>query len=62
VIRLRPAPHCRTPILSYSLAIEPAQQLINWQQDPFANFCARVVIPKRPTASIVTVDLVAIWR
>src|ERR1700712_1739663 len=57
-VRLRPAPHCRSKVVSYSLRIEPARHFINWQQDPFANFQARLVFPE-PTAEFkVTVDLV----
>ncbi len=58
VVRLRPAPHCRSRILSYSLRIEPEDHFINWQQDPFANYQARLVFPKKTTQFKVTVDLV----
>ncbi len=59
VVRLRPAPHCRTRILSYSLRVEPATHFINWMQDPFANHLARLVFQQPTREFKVTVDLVA---
>lgn len=59
IVRLRPAPHCRTPILSFSLRVAPEEHFINWQQDPYANYLARIVFPKRVEALRIQVDLVA---
>jgi len=59
IIRLRPAPHSRTRILSYSLRIDPVDHFINWQQDPFANHLARLVFEKKTREFKITVDLVA---
>ena len=57
VIRLRPAPHCRSNVISYSLKVEPTH-FINWQQDPFAKYQARLVFPEKARDFKVTVDLV----
>ena len=58
VMRLRPAPGCRTPILAYSLKVMPGEHFINWQQDPFGNYLARFVFPERTSELAITVGLV----
>ena len=59
IVRLRPAPHTRTPILSYSLKVTPEEHFINWQQDPQSNYLARLVFPEKTREFKVEVDVVA---
>jgi uncharacterized protein (DUF2126 family)/transglutaminase-like putative cysteine protease len=59
VVRLRPAPHSRTRVLSYSVRVEPGEHFINWQQDPQSNYLARLVFPNKTTSLRIEVDLVA---
>ena len=59
IVRLRPAPHARTPILAYSQRVAPAKHFINWQQDPQSNWLARLVFPEPARELRIEVDLVA---
>jgi uncharacterized protein (DUF2126 family)/transglutaminase-like putative cysteine protease len=59
IIRLRPGLQCRTPILSYSLDVTPAEHSLNWQLDPSSNQLARLVFQNKTNEFAVEVNLVA---
>jgi uncharacterized protein (DUF2126 family) len=59
LVRLRPAPHCRTAILSYSQRVEPKKHFLNWQQDPYSNYVARLAFPERVRELRIEIDIVA---
>lgn len=58
-VRLRPAPHSRTPIHSYSMKVKPGEHFRNWQQDAFGNYLARLVFPEKCTEFEVDVEVIA---
>ena len=62
VVRLRPAPHARTRILGYTLKVQPENHFIDWQQDPFANYQARLVFPDRIRELAFEVEVIAGMR
>src|ERR1019366_446125 len=59
IFRLRPAAHSRTFIEAYSFKITPKEHFINWQQDPFGNYQARVVFPEKTNELSVEVEVIA---
>jgi uncharacterized protein (DUF2126 family)/transglutaminase-like putative cysteine protease len=59
LVRLRPAPHCRTPIVSYALRVTPQEHFLNWQQDPQSNYVARLTFPEKVRELRIEVELVA---
>lgn len=59
IIKLRPAPHCRTPIENYSLVIDPKEHSVNWQQDLYSNHIARIIFPNRTNHLEIKVELTA---
>src|SRR6187402_1149823 len=57
-VRLRPAPHCRTRILSYSMKVLPSKHFINWQQDPQSNYVARLAFPDRTRELSIEIEVI----
>ena len=59
VVRLRPAPHSRTPIHAYSFKVSPEKHFLNWQQDAFGNYLARLVFPEKTRELRIAVEVIA---
>ena len=59
VVQLRPAPHCRVPILGYSLEVTPVNHSVYWQVDPHSNRIARLLFPEKTNELAIEVNLVA---
>ncbi|NVK42407.1 MAG: transglutaminase family protein [Oceanospirillaceae bacterium] len=59
VVRLRPAVHSRTPIHGYSLKVKPENHFINWQQDVYGNYLARLVFPEKTDELSIEVEVIA---
>ncbi len=59
ILRVRPAPHSRTNISAYSLEVEPKGHFINWQQDPYNNYLARLVFPEPARHLKIDVEVIA---
>ena len=62
IVRLRPAAHSRSRVLSYSLKVLPEKHFVNWQQDPQGNHLARLVFPEKTSSFEIVVDVVVVCR